>query len=84
MKDLFDQAEPLTPRDIGKKRAASKPKGYAARPGTGPAGETCGTCERRVRFGRFSKCRLIKVLWTHSRRTDVLVRSPACRHWEAA
>lgn len=61
-----------------------KQRGYAALPGTGPAGETCGSCQHMVgRGGRFRKCALIEPKWTHSPRTDVLARSPACLKWRA-
>ncbi len=61
-----------------------QPRGYADRPGTGPAGETCGTCRfsHRVGHGRHPKCELTRAAWTHSRRTDILMRAPACRKWE--
>lgn len=60
------------------------PRGYVMRPGTGPAGETCGSCEHLVsgRGGRYRKCVLAKATWTNGPRTDVLSRSPACSKWE--
>lgn len=64
-----------------------KPNGYASQPGTGPDGETCGTCKHLTQFEqskRWHKCRLTEQCWTHGRASDVLVRSPACRFWEAA
>jgi len=61
-------------------------KGYAFPPGTGPCGETCRTCQHQlsVRVGSrtIPKCRLTQPNWTHSRRTDILVSSPACQYWE--
>jgi len=70
----------------GKARAYSmrrepKANGYAARPGTGPEGETCGTCAHcRVKqlARRFYKCALLIAAWTGGRATDICVRSPAC------
>lgn len=64
-------------------------KGYAAPPGTGPAGHTCGDClhlcRNKLRSGRtFPKCGLRHTTWTGGRGTDVLVRAPACRKWEAS
>lgn len=59
-----------------------EPRGYAAPPGTGPPGETCGSCEHLARVRRFTKCDLRA--WTHTRRTDVLVRAAACQRWERA
>jgi hypothetical protein len=67
------------------------PQGYANAPGTGPEGETCGTCAHcRVRTfhrgtrkaRRFYKCGLMTQAWTSSRATDVCARSPACRSHE--
>jgi hypothetical protein len=60
-------------------------RGYAATPGTGPARETCRSC-RYVYFvqpsvKRFYKCRLTR--FTGGPASDVKVKSPACRSWEA-
>lgn len=64
------------------------PNGYAAKPGTGPAGETCATCKHLVtRPGtkhRYYKCALMRETWTHGRGSDVAYRSPACEKWEAS
>jgi hypothetical protein len=60
-----------------------QPRGYYQPPGTGPAGETCGTCKHIWRDERWAKCGLSRGRWTNSRGTDVLVRAPACRRWEA-
>ena len=64
------------------------PAGYVAPPGTGPAGETCGSCAhcryRKNRRGRhFYKCALAVAAWTGGRGSDVLLKSPACRRWQA-
>jgi ribosomal protein L37AE/L43A len=64
---------------------ASSHKGYAAEPGTGPKGETCGTCKHHVvkrMANRYHKCALVAHLWTGGGATDIKVRSAACRHWE--
>ena len=65
----------------------TQPKGYAKPPGTGPAGETCGSCKHRtinrMRSDRtFPKCLLARHKWTGGRGSDILVRSPACSAWE--
>lgn len=60
-----------------------EPRGYNQPPGTGPAGETCGTCAYIVGGRRWHKCDLSRARWTHSRGTDVLVKAPACRKWSA-
>lgn len=59
-----------------------QPKGYAAFPGTGPQGETCGSCKHICRQRRWAKCELVRGRWTGGRGSDVLVRAPACRRWE--
>ncbi|UGA46629.1 hypothetical protein HU230_0011545 [Bradyrhizobium quebecense] len=61
-----------------------QPRGYIQRPGTGPAGETCGTCEHITKSRHFAKCELSRGRWTRGRGTDILVKAPACRRWEAA
>lgn len=61
------------------------PGGYAARPGTGPAGETCGSCRHcvyRTGHQRYYKCNLMMASWSRGRGTDVAYRSPACALWE--
>lgn len=68
--------------DITKdERRTTQPKGYAARPGSGPKGETCSTCIHKAKRGRFTKCGLLKKHWTQGRGTDVLQQSPACQFW---
>ena len=69
------------------KRKPTQPKGYAATPGTGPEGETCKTCEHAVRVSgntanTYRKCALMREHWTGGPGSDILFRSPACRHWE--
>ena len=59
-----------------------EPCGYVDIPGTGPDGETCGSCRHYAGMSGWAKCDLNKPQWTHSRRTDILARSPACRKWE--
>jgi hypothetical protein len=78
--DLF--GHPMT-----KQRSARRlPRGYAAPPGTGPRGETCGSCRHHValRPGRMKifKCWLFKAFWTKGRGTDVVLKANACRRWE--
>lgn len=60
-------------------------KGYAAPPGTGPVGERCRSCKHLARKGRaktYLKCGLMRRHWTNGPGTDILAKSPACRHWE--
>jgi len=79
--------QPGRPREARSPRP-SKAMGYAAPPGSGPAGETCGTCAhcrlRTIRGERrVYKCRLLQGRWTFDRTTDVRLRSPACAKWQA-
>lgn len=62
-----------------------EPRGYYAKPGTGPAGETCGSCRHHVtiRYSkRYHKCALARGKWTGGRASDILVRASACIGWE--
>jgi len=65
----------------------SSPAGYAAPPGSGAQGETCGTCThcciRRIHDRNIYKCGQRVERWTLDRSSDVLLRSPACRKWQA-
>ena len=88
--DLFGLAAGpmLTPQQRKKMRnmAALTPKGYAAVPGTGPAGETCKTCRHHThveRAKKYQKCALMRRLWTGGPGTDIKASSPACKRWEA-
>ena len=85
--DLFNQERALTPAERKRLRGGPQPKGYAAPPGSGPAGETCGSCDHlaRVRPGNrsFPKCGLMERGWTGGTASDVRVRSPACSRWTA-
>jgi hypothetical protein len=58
--------------------------GYACRPGTGPKGETCKTCEHYCRSNYhnvvYRKCALVK--WTHGPGTDIKASAPACAKWQ--
>ncbi|MDP3740324.1 MAG: hypothetical protein Q8R02_23255 [Hyphomonadaceae bacterium] len=68
-------------------RARKALKGlYADHPGTGPAGETCGSCKNlyRKHMGKtYLKCSLTEKFWTGGGGTDIKARSPACSKWEA-
>lgn len=71
---------------LKRKRREPTPNGYAWKPGTGPAGETCGSCKHHFRNQMakvYHKCSLSESRWTGGRATDILVRSPACKFWEA-
>lgn len=71
-------------RKRARRRAAERPKGYAAPPGSGPQGETCGSCAHhytRHWAKTYHKCDLIKA--TKGPGSDIRVRSPACSRWQA-
>ena len=84
MKSLFGEEIP----DQAEKKQPPKttvPKGYAAAPGTGPAGETCGTCRFHVivRYAnKYHKCEKMRMKWTGGAGSDIRVRSPACWFWK--
>ena len=78
--ELFDDDEvgPAEPIPTG---------GYAARPGSGPKGETCKTCQHLCRMRGHSqknylKCGLLRSHWTHGSGTDIKAGADACSHWE--
>jgi hypothetical protein len=59
--------------------------GYARIPGTGPKGETCGTCNHAA-CKHLSKKRIYKCVcnyrnWTNGRGSDIVLKSPACILW---
>jgi hypothetical protein len=85
MPDLFAWSPGAPPGEGPKERKTPKPSGHAARPGSGPAGETCKTCGHlaRVRHAKvYLKCGLMEEFWTGGGKTDVRARDPACRMWE--
>lgn len=60
-------------------------RGHVARPGSGPAGESCGTCRHlcRIKHAKtYLKCGLVRHAWTASPKTDIRAKSPACQLWE--
>jgi hypothetical protein len=53
--------------------------------GTGPAGQTCGTCAKlcEIQYSKkYFKCRVIMAAWTHGPGTDIRKKDPACKCWE--
>lgn len=67
-----------------KKRKPTLPRGHAALPGTGPAGETCKTCAHleRVEFAKtYLKCGKMRAHWTGGPGTDVRAKDAACSNW---
>lgn len=85
--DLMNLDRALTPAERKALGKRPKKRGYAAQPGTGPAGETCGSCHFlfRNRLAKtYLKCELMRRFWTGGEGTDVRARSPACRNWMPA
>lgn len=83
--DLFNLDRAMTPQERKRLRAGTTPKGYAALPGSGPAGETCGSCEHLVRrrmARTYLKFGLMQRGWTRGSASDVQARSPACSRWQ--
>lgn len=74
------------PYQVGQsgKRRSPTPRGYGGKPGTGPAGETCGSCKhcyRKKLAKTYLKCEKA-AFWTGGRGTDILARTAACNKWE--
>lgn len=69
--------------DVGPRRPMPKHPCTPAGVGTGPAGETCGSCRHCVRpLATFFKCGLMKKAWSHGVATDIKFRWPACLAWQ--
>jgi hypothetical protein len=85
--DLFGLDRALTPDERKKLfRRDPEPRGHAWTPGTGPVGETCGSCQHlaRNRMAKtYLKCGKNKSRWTRGRASDVRARDLACKFWEA-
>ena len=86
--DLFGETVKVQISESKSGRKPTQPKGYAAQPGTGPAGETCRTCRHKSSPGStarvYWKCGLMREAWTGGPGTDIRMRSPACNKWEPA
>ena len=81
-------APAMTPKER-KKRLPTAKRGHIAIPGTGPAGETCGSCQHLaandMRSGRrFYKCGLNRAKWTGGPGSDIRMKDAACAKWEKA
>lgn len=80
---MTNQPELFAADEVGERKPLPT-GGYAARPGSGPAGETCKTCRhfRRVKHHdkTYLKCNLVE--WTHGAGTDIKASAEACRRWE--
>lgn len=79
MKSMFGDDIPDVPSKRREDRA------HAAKPGTGPAGETCRHCLHRVTVEyakNYQKCGLMRAFWTGGGATDIRCKDPACRMFE--
>ena len=85
MPDLF-VLPPHVLRDAELRRQ-HKRRGHAAQPGTGPAGERCGSCRflKGNALGRvYYKCGHAQAPQrTNGAATDIKLHDPACERWEA-
>lgn len=60
-------------------------RSHPAKPGTGPAGETCKTCahiHRNQMAKTYLKCELMRAKWTGGYGTDIKASDAACEKWE--
>ena len=70
--------------DVGPREKVSRPVSTCTPEpiGSGPAGETCGTCRHKTTMpqtaGRYLKCHLVERYWTRGAGTDIKARWPAC------
>jgi len=68
----------------GKGRAVAK-RCTPAPCGSGPAGETCGTCDFLTRVqgntAWYLKCGKMQAVWTRGAGSDVRAKWEACREW---
>jgi hypothetical protein len=82
--DLFGIRVP--PAVAYRKDGRLRKNGYAARPGTGPKGQRCYSCQhcQRVQHDgiRSHKCELIAARWTYEADTDIKHNAPACSDWQ--
>jgi len=79
-KNLFGEEIEIT------KRSTPLPSGHAAKPGTGPEGESCATCLHltRIKYAKsYLKCGKMRSQWTSGPGTDVRAKDPACHYWES-
>lgn len=86
MEDLFGLDRALTPIERKRlKRREPVPRGHVFPSGTGPAGETCGSCLHlyRNRMSKtYLKCGLNRSKWTGGRASDVRAKDASCKKWD--
>jgi hypothetical protein len=62
-------------------------RAHPYRPGSGPEGESCGSCAKLVikRFSEdFFQCHVQRRYWLSEERTDIKATDRACLAWEPA
>ena len=72
---------------LGNPAKTAPRRGHFARPGTGPEGETCGSCKHyAVKSGdtarAYRKCALARATWTKGPGSDIRRKDPSCSAWE--
>ena len=80
---MMDQTEIFDGMPDPSVKAKHRVTGYAAAPGTGPEGETCGTCGNRIYVqyaNRYYKCK--EGYQSSGPATDIRLKSPACHFWK--
>jgi hypothetical protein len=85
VRDMFGNLLTIEQARVVAKRKGTQPKGYAALPGSGPAGETCKSCRHIVRkrmAKTYLKCGLMERSWTGGTGSDIRACAPACSRWE--
>lgn len=91
--DLFGRfpqadAPPLSDaeRKRMRRRLSERPRGHIRPPGTGPDGETCGSCRHLHRTTghakTYRKCALNEAGWTGGAKSDIRARDAACEKWK--
>jgi hypothetical protein len=85
--DLFGPPTPiLSPEHQGRGNKRGYTGGYAAKPGTGPAGQICKRCYHYTlvegHTKTYRKCGLMESQWTHGKGSDIKAGAPACRFFE--
>jgi hypothetical protein len=89
-RNIFGEVVPIPEHLIpvtGEKRKRKEPipRGHYRPKGTGPAGETCGSCKHLYRnqmAKTYLKCGLATAIWTGGRASDVRAKDAACEGWE--
>ena len=68
--------------DVGKPHKRPKQTATPFSVGTGPEGETCGTCAYSIKhLDTYWKCGEARNAWTNSVNSDIRLKWPACRGW---